>query len=65
MHKVLSWKKNDLFRNFWYFSKITIAVRTGTIVIIPVYTGTLFVTSNPIHMPTVATGHRYEDTKSY
>jgi len=36
MHKVVSWKIIGLFQNFRYFSKFTVAVRTGTIVIIPV-----------------------------
>jgi len=29
---VLSWKITGLFQNFRYFSKFTVAVRTGTIV---------------------------------
>jgi len=36
MHKVLSWKITGLFQNFRYFPKFTIAVRTSTIVNIPV-----------------------------
>jgi len=36
MPKVLSWKKNGLIQNYRYFSKITVPVRTGTIVIVPV-----------------------------
>jgi len=37
MHKVLSWKiTGGLFQNYRYFSIFTVAVRTGTIVIIPV-----------------------------
>jgi len=36
MPKVLSWKKNGLIQNFRYFPKITVPVRTGTIVIVPV-----------------------------
>jgi len=33
---MLSWKITGLFQNFGYFSKCTVAVRTGTIAIIPV-----------------------------
>jgi len=50
MHKVLSWKITGLFQNFRYFSKFTVAVRTCTIVIIPVrYLSlrTLVTTHNP------------------
>jgi len=36
MQKVVSWKIAGLFQNFRYFSKFTVAIRTGTIVIIPV-----------------------------
>jgi len=36
MHKVLSWKMTGIFLNFLYFSKFTVAVRTGTIFIRPV-----------------------------
>jgi len=36
MPKGLSWKKNGLIQNFRYFSQITVPVRTGTIVIVPV-----------------------------
>jgi len=37
MHKVLSWKIIGLFKNLRYLSKFTVAVRTGTIVITPVW----------------------------
>jgi len=36
MHEVLSWKITGLFQNYQHFFVFTVAVRTGTIVIIPV-----------------------------
>jgi len=36
MQKVLSFKISGLFQNYWYFSKFTVAIRTGIIVIVPV-----------------------------
>jgi len=52
MLKVLSWKITGLFQNFQYFSKYTVAVRTGTIVVIPeryLSLGTLVLVRGPIH----------------
>jgi len=54
MPKVLSWEKNGLIQNFRYFSKITVPVRTVTIVIVPV---------RSISLRTLHTSHIYIHTQ--
>jgi len=55
MHKKLSSKITGLFQNYRYFSKFTVAVRPGTIVIVPV---------QYLSLSTLITSHKCQTMKT-